>query len=322
MTRPAHYSIIILMKKTKDKILLIILGISLIIAIVALVLLCIKSKKNNKGAKTTILADATITKTTEDTSDKTENTSEVLTEEATTEEPTSETKESIVSRDAKYNKMALEAKEKGQKVVYLTFDDGSGALTPTVLDILDQYGVKATFFVVAEYSPSEDFAKEQYNNIISKDHTLGIHSFTHSRANIYQSLDSFKTDVDKIYEFINRLTGYTPFVSRFPGGSATSFADERMSTEYIPYVLSKGLTYYDWNVSSGDGSGSITSDQVYQNVINGVQSKDTSVVLMHDGSGHEATVEALPRILDTLINQMNCVILPITESTTPVQSKK
>lgn len=41
---------------------------------------------------------------------------------------------------------------------------------------------------------------------------------------------------------------------------------------------------------------------------------------MHDGSGHEATVEALPRILDTLINEMNCVILPITQSTTPVQA--
>lgn len=223
-------------------------------------------------------------------------------------------------RDNKYNQIAINAKENGQKIVYLTFDDGSGTLTPAVLDTLDKYGVKATFFVVAEYSPSKDFAKEQYNAIIAKDHTLGIHSYTHSRANIYQSLDTFKEDIDSVYNYVYELTGFKPYVSRFPGGSSTSFADERMKTEYIPYVKSKGLIYYDWNVSSGDGNGSITSEQVYNNVINGVRNKDVSVVLMHDGSGHEATVEALPRILDTLINEMNCVILPITQSTTPVQA--
>ena len=86
----------------------------------------------------------------------------------------------------------------------------------------------------------------------------------------------------------------------------------------IPYVKEMGLVYYDWNVSSGDGA-VISSDGVYQRVTEGVANNDVSVVLMHDGSGHEETVKALPRILDKLI-EMNCVILPITQSTDPVQA--
>ena len=173
----------------------------------------------------------------------------------------------------------------------------------------------------SNYSPSEDFARTEYNDIISRGHTLGIHSFTHSRANIYESFDAFKADADHMYNYVTELTGRPPRFWRFPGGSATSFADSRMKSDYIPYIESLGMTYYDWNVSSGDGSGNITRDKVYQNVINGVTNKDVSVVLMHDGSGHDETVAALPSILDTLINEMNCLIVPITASTMPVQSQ-
>lgn len=321
-------SIIQAMKK-KQKITLIILSVSLVVLLVLIVLLLLKKSDKSGNTKEPDTSPASETSsvtettpaevTTSDAGKTTDNEKETTsgipttTEKETTENPD-------ILRDNKYNQLAINAKENGQKIVYLTFDDGSGTLTPTVLDTLDKYGVKATFFVVAEYSPSKDFAKEQYNAILAKDHTLGIHSLTHSRANIYQSLDAFKEDIDSVYNYVYELTGFKPYVSRFPGGSSTSFADERMKTEYIPYVKSKGLIYYDWNVSSGDGNGSITSEQVYNNVINGVKNKDVSVVLMHDGSGHEATVEALPRILDTLINEMNCVILPITQSTTPVQA--
>ena len=327
-------SIIQAMKK-KQKITLIILSVSLVVLLVLIVLLLLKkpyksgntkepdtspSSETSSVTEITSVAETTpAEQTTSDAGKTTDNEKETTSGIPTTnEEETTENPD--ILRDNKYNQLAINAKENGQKIVYLTFDDGSGTLTPTVLDTLDKYGVKATFFVVAEYSPSKDFAKEQYNAILAKDHTLGIHSFTHSRANIYQSLDTFKEDIDSVYNYVYELTGFKPYVSRFPGGSSTSFADERMKTEYIPYVKSKGLTYYDWNVSSGDGNGSITSEQVYNNVINGVKNKNVSVVLMHDGSGHEATVEALPRILDTLINEMNCVILPITQSTTPVQA--
>ena len=293
--------------KKKEKITIIFLVVSLMTALVLIAMLVLKKPDKSGSEKKA------------DTSPTVKTTADAAT---TSDAETTSDTEKTADNEKEHAKMWFKelAGIGDTKIVYLTFDDGSGTLTPTVLDTLDKYGVKATFFVVAEYSPSKDFAKEQYNAILAKDHTLGIHSYTHSRANIYQSLDAFKEDIDSVYNYVYELTGFKPYVSRFPGGSSTSFADERMKTEYIPYVKSKGLIYYDWNVSSGDGNGSITSEQVYNNVINGVRNKDVSVVLMHDGSGHEATVEALPRILDMLINEMNCVILPITQSTTPVQA--
>ena len=245
-----------------------------------------------------------------------EETTEVVEETTVAEEETSSPGQ---IKDEYYSGLVEQAKAEGRKVVYLTFDDGSSGLTPTVLDILDEYNVKATFFVVGAYSGSEENAKTEYNDIINRGHTLGIHSYTHSRAEMYASLEAFSKECDNMYDYVVRLTGYTPFLWRFPGGSATRYADSKLKTEYVPYIENKGLTYYDWNVSSGDGSSKTTTDMIYNNVINGVKTKSVSVVLMHDGSGHEKTVAALPRILDTLINELNCLIVPITESTIPVQ---
>lgn len=247
-----------------------------------------------------------------------EITSEIVTTGATV---TTEADSEDNKRDEYYSTLVDEAIAEGRKVVYLTFDDGSGMITPTVLDILDEYNVKATFFVVGAFSLNDEYARTEYNDIINRGHTLGIHSFTHSRADIYASLEAFSEDCDRMMEYVVNLTGYTPFLWRFPGGSATMYADSRMVTEYIPYIENKGLTYYDWNVSSGDGNGTITRDEIYNNVINGVKNKDVSVVLMHDGSGHEATAAALPDILNTLINELDCLVVPITESTIPVQSQ-
>ena len=233
-------------------------------------------------------------------------------------EPPSNTNE----RDLYYSELVNQAIAENRKVVYLTFDDGSSTLTPSVLNILDEYGVHATFFVVGAHSLGDENAQTMYNEIINRGHSLGIHSFTHNRADIYASLEAFSEDCNKMYDYVIKLTGYTPFLWRFPGGSATMYADHRMQTEYIPYVESKGLTYYDWNVSSGDGSRDACSTDIYNNVINGVMKRNVSVVLLHDGSGHEDTINALPDILDTLINELNCLVVPITESTTPVQSYK
>lgn len=299
--------------------IIIILSVVLILLIAALIILTNQGRTQDK-ADTATQSSAETAGTTVSTESDTESASGVPKTTAAETEPATVV-ESEAERDAYYSALVTEAQTIGRKIVYLTFDDGSGTLTPTVLDTLDKYNVKATFFVVGNYSPSEDFARTEYNDIISRGHTLGIHSFTHSRANIYESFDAFKADADHMYNYVTELTGRPPRFWRFPGGSATSFADSRMKSDYIPYIESLGMTYYDWNVSSGDGSGNITRDKVYQNVINGVTNKDVSVVLMHDGSGHDETVAALPSILDTLINEMNCLIVPITASTTPVQSQ-
>ncbi len=223
------------------------------------------------------------------------------------------------ARDAYYSKLVADAWAEGRKIVYLTFDDGSGDLTPTVLDTLDEYNVKATFFVVADFTTNPS----TYNDILERGNSLGSHTIAHARATIYKSLENFQYAVDSMNDYVYNQTGVTPYLFRFPGGTSTSFSNtEDMLNIFIPYLKSKNMIHYDWNVSSGDGSGNITAQKVYDNVINGVKNSNYSVVLMHDGSGHSETVAALPQILDTLINEMNCLVVPITRSTVPVQSIK
>ena len=223
------------------------------------------------------------------------------------------------ARDAYYANQVSIALSEGRQVVYLTFDDGSSTLTPTVLDTLDSYGVNATFFVVGAYC-DRSYAETMYPEIMKRGNSLGFHTYTHSRANIYASFEAFQSDVDTMYQYVYEITGTYPYLFRFPGGTSTSFCDLTVMLEQnIPYITSLGCTYYDWNVSAGD-SGSDDQDKLYNAVITGITGKSESVVLMHDGAGHDATVAMLPRLLDTLINDMNCLVVPITRSTTPVQS--
>ena len=84
------------------------------------------------------------------------------------------------------------------KEVYLTFDDGPSHNTPQVLDILDKYNVKATFFVTN--------GKPDYQNLIAQEaqrgHTVAIHSASHDYAKIYQSVDAYFADLDEMNSII------------------------------------------------------------------------------------------------------------------------
>lgn len=215
-----------------------------------------------------------------------------------------------------YSERVMNDAEKypGKKLVYLTFDDGPGKYTDEILDILGEYNVKATFFVLAK----EDM-DERYQRIVTEGHTLGIHSYTHKYDDIYSSIDSFDADVENIYSFVYDITGVVPSVYRFPGGSSNKVSGIDKN-DMFNRLEERKLTYYDWNVSSGDAvSGGLSSEQIYKNVITGInKQEDEAVVLMHDAADKHSTVTALRSILDYLCNDDNCVCLPITNATTPV----
>ena len=80
----------------------------------------------------------------------------------------------------------------GEKLkVYLTFDDGPSTNTQQILDILKQYNVKATFFVIGK---TDDLSKEMYKKIVEEGHTLGMHSYSHKYSVIYDSLRVFQQE--------------------------------------------------------------------------------------------------------------------------------
>lgn len=214
----------------------------------------------------------------------------------------------------------LEAEnQKTTHKVYLTFDDGPSKNTNEILDILKKYNVKATFFVLGKPGKENEAALKR---IVEEGHSLGMHSYSHKYADIYATKESFAEDFQEIQSFLQDVTGVTSRLYRFPGGSSNTVSDVDIH-ELIGYLEEQGVVYYDWNVSSGDASSQELSEEtIYQNCIAGIAGRSNSVVLLHDATNKSTTVEALPRIIETLLKMDNMEILPITEDSVPVQHVK
>lgn len=199
--------------------------------------------------------------------------------------------------------------------VYLTFDDGPSEHTNEILDILDDYGIKATFFVVGK---EDEASLAAYQRIVDEGHTIAMHSYSHKYSDIYSSLDAFQTDLERIQNLIYDTTGVECRYYRFPGGSSNKVSNTDMSA-YISYLNAQGITYYDWNVSSGDATTqAFTADELVENVMTDVVKYKTSIVLLHDSTAKTTTVQALPAMIEAL-QQSGAVILPIDEDTTVIQ---
>jgi len=200
--------------------------------------------------------------------------------------------------------------------VYLTFDDGPSPLTSQVLDILKPYGAKATFFVIKQKAEIEPILLRAYQ----EGNTVALHSYHHVYNTIYASTENFYEDLNRIQSWVQNITGHKSMIYRFPGGSSniSSRFNPGIMTTLTESVETKGYHYFDWNVSSGDGSSKTTTDQIITNVIKNIRPGKSYVVLMHDSRGHEETVAALPSILDYL-QSIGALVLPITMDTPVVQ---
>lgn len=209
--------------------------------------------------------------------------------------------------------------ETSTKKVYLTFDDGPSDNTLKILEILDRYGVKATFFVTGEEA---DTHPERYQAIVNGGHTLGMHSYSHKYSEIYASLDNFGSDLLKLQEFLEKTTQVTPQFYRFPGGSSNTVSSEPMSV-FCDYLTDNGITYMDWNVSSKDASSPMRSvDEIVQNCTADLERFDTAVILLHDAVNKSSTVEALPEVIEKIQAMENTEILPVTEETVVIHHKQ
>ena len=200
--------------------------------------------------------------------------------------------------------------------VYLTFEDGPSENTEAILDILDQYQVKATFFVVGK---TDEESQALYKRIVEDGHTLGMHSYSNKYSTIYESKEAFESDFTQLRDYLYELTGVESHYYRFPGGSSNQISNVDMA-EFIQYLDSQNVVYYDWNVSSGDAtSQAYSSEDIVANVTSNVVKYKTSVVLLHDADDKSTTVEALAPLIEAL-QAMNAQILPIDEDTTVIQA--
>lgn len=189
--------------------------------------------------------------------------------------------------------------ENEKKFVYLTFDDGPSARTAEILDILDEYKIKATFFIVCSDKESN---KELLKRAHDSGHTIGIHSACHEYKTIYRSVYDFLSDFETCFNYIKDITGESPCLFRFPGGSINNF-NKNVRHEIVDEMTRRGFKYFDWNVCSDDATRSYNEDIIYDKVVNGCKDRSASVVLMHDSSTKKQTVAALKRIIPDLLEQ-------------------
>lgn len=179
------------------------------------------------------------------------------------------------------------------KVVYLTFDDGPSEYTSQLLDILKKYNVKATFFVTG-HGP-DDMILREYN----EGHKIALHTNTHNYSYVYTSVDNYFEDLYAVQNRVERITGYKSNLIRFPGGSSNTVSANydggtSIMSRLVNEVENRGFHYFDWNVSSGDGGGTQSTDQVFINVTSNLK-EESSIVLQHDTQ--KFSIDAVERII-------------------------
>ncbi len=191
--------------------------------------------------------------------------------------------------------------EEGEKVIYLTFDDGpSTKITPQILDVLKKNNVSATFFVIGQNAEKNP---DLVRRIAEEGHTLANHTYTHNYSNLYTDTEGFRDEILKTKEILENIVGKERYsdVIRFPGGA---FREER--AEFKEILIEENIAFVNWNCSTGDSE---TKNPVPADLLAKARKtakssgSDSLVLLMHDSTGKQATVDALSGIIKNFKNE-------------------
>ena len=174
----------------------------------------------------------------------------------------------------------------GNKVIALTFDDGPGPHTAHLLDILDQYGAKATFFLIGSKVSGQ---ASIVRSIQARGHQLGNHSWSHPELPKLP-VDQIAGEVDRTNEAIRQATGVTPAILRPPYGAVNGAVLEQLRLRGMSSIL--------WSVDTRDWADR-NSDIVCSRAVAGA--RPGAIILMHDI--HQTSVGAVPCILSALKQQ-------------------
>ena len=196
----------------------------------------------------------------------------------------------------------------GKKVVYLTFDDGpSTTNTPEILNVLDRYNVKATFFTLGKSIEANEEAKNILKDIAKRGHAIANHSYSHDYSYLYpnrtMNVDNIVSDIEKSNSIMREVLGesFSTRVIRFPGG----YWSWEGRTAMKEAMCQNGYYNVDWNALNKDAEGKQkNADELLQSTKETVEAlgpdADSVVLLMHDTYGKEETVKALPQIIEYL----------------------
>lgn len=174
----------------------------------------------------------------------------------------------------------------GNKVIALTFDDGPGPYTEKLLDILDKYDAKATFFLIGSKVSAR---ANTLRRMQSRGHQLGNHSWSHPELPKL-SVDQIAGEIDRTNEAIRQATGVKPSILRPPYGAVNGVVLEQLRLRNMSSIL--------WSVDTRDWADR-NSQIVCSRAVAGA--RPGAVILMHDI--HQTSVNAVPCILSSLKQQ-------------------
>lgn len=180
-----------------------------------------------------------------------------------------------------YSKLIWKMPPEAEPAVYLTFDDGPHSYaTPFVLEQLDKYNAKASFFCIGKNVVAHPGI---YRSIINAGHTVGNHTFNH--------LNGWHTKTDLYIANIKLASGYIDsLLFRPPYG--------RIKRSQANRLLTKGSKWkiYMWDVLSGDFDTSISPEQCLKNVLTNIE--PGSIIVFHDSEkAWERMSYSLPQVL-------------------------
>lgn len=207
------------------------------------------------------------------------------------------------------------------KIIYLTFDDGpivnytDNTLetiyhnTGEILDILERYNIKATFFLAGNQMTKPD--RSQYVvEIYEEGHLIACHSFSHKYEFIYASPSNFVSDVKRFENELKSILGEEKYNTvgkyiRFPGGTIKNgLISKNEATAYLSAIREMGYKIYDWTFLTGDAQGNDTPEEMMsymQETLQDAKNKNYPLILLlHDKN---STKNFLPEMLDYLISE-------------------
>lgn len=181
-----------------------------------------------------------------------------------------------------------------EMVAYLTFDDGPASSTEEILDILQVYNAKATFFMI---EPQIHKYPDAMLRMRDEGHALASHSVSHKLKVFYQSTEQMILEMETTVQTIKETTGVESRLIRVPFGSVP-----HMTKEQKAIMAEHGFKLWDWNVDSRDWSfkdGSYIEYTIAQ--LEKLRSRKKSpVILLHD---LHSTAAHLPRLLSYMVEQ-------------------
>lgn len=204
---------------------------------------------------------------------------------------------SVISAGAKQRELPIYSVDKGdEKILSISFDAAWGNEdTPQLIEILDRYNVKATFFVVGDWV---DKYPESVKQLSDAGHEVMNHSNKHPHMSEL-SKDKMKEEINSCSDKIEAVTGVRPILFRAPYGD---YNDETIKT-----IRECGCYPIQWDTDSLDWK-DLTAEQISKRVID--KAKSGSIVLFHNAAKH--TPEALPTILEAL-QKDGYKIVPISQ---------